>query len=89
MATRTWGCGCPREEHDDPVDALACAVTDVAHAIQRLGNADASTPMGAIEALGATLIEGAAAISAGLGSAGEAIADAIRQRNEVEDSPKR
>ena len=43
-------------------DCKACVVADglyaVAAALQRLGNADASTPMGGMEALGAVVKDG-------------------------------
>jgi hypothetical protein len=42
---------------------LADAICQVASAIVRLGNNNASTPMGAIEALGAAIIESADRIS--------------------------
>jgi hypothetical protein len=40
---------------DDGAYAIAVALLQVAAAIDRLGNADAATPMGAMEALGAVL----------------------------------
>jgi hypothetical protein len=50
-------------------------VSDVARAIHVLGNADASTPMGALEAHGAAMIEASENVSRGLYD----IADAIRE----------
>ncbi len=54
---------------------LTHAVADVAHALRLLGNADASTPMGALEAHGAAMIEASENIASGLRD----IADAIRE----------
>ncbi len=54
---------------------LTHAVADVAHALRLLGNADASTPMGALEAHGAAMIEASENIASGLHD----IADAIRE----------
>ncbi len=45
---------------------LAMYVGNVADALHRLGNADASTPMGAIEALGGTILSGAETIAEAL-----------------------
>jgi hypothetical protein len=48
MSFRDW-------EHfaeDDGVYAIAVAIMRLSQAIDRLGNADAATPMGAIEAFG-------------------------------------
>jgi hypothetical protein len=51
------------------------AVSDVGRALQLLGNADASTPMGALEAHGAVMLEASENIASGL----HAIADAISE----------
>lgn len=53
---------------------LAAAVRSVAYQIRNLGNADASTPLGAIEGLGAVMKEGF-----------EALALAMEQRNERQE----
>ena len=60
---------------DDGDRNLTHAVADVAHALQLLGNAGASTPMGALEAHGAAMLEASENISGGLHD----IADAIRE----------
>jgi hypothetical protein len=60
---------------DDGDVNLTRAVADAAHALRLLGNADASTPMGALEAHGKAMIEAAENISGGLHD----IADAIRE----------
>ena len=54
---------------------IADAVFDVARALRLLGNADASTPMGALEAHGAMVLEASENIAGGLDN----IADAIRE----------
>ena len=43
--------------YDDDEDPMVDAVRAVARSIQRLGNADAMTPMGGLEALGKVLSE--------------------------------
>lgn len=56
-----------RTRHDDirqgPCDCNSCVIADglhdIASALRSLGNADAETPMGAIEALGAVLLDAA------------------------------
>jgi hypothetical protein len=52
---------------------LTDAVADVAHALRLLGNADASTPMGALEAHGKAMLEASENISGGLHDIAEAI----------------
>lgn len=56
----------------DTLDALA-------HAIHLLGNADASSPMGALEAHGKAVLDSAEMVSSGLHD----IADAIRESSET------
>lgn len=41
-----------RADDGDGQFAIACALMTIARSIDRLGNADAATPMGAIEAFG-------------------------------------
>ena len=48
-------------------ERLADGVHRVADALNRLGNADALTPMGGLEAHGAAILEAASAIAAALG----------------------
>ena len=50
----------------DGLFAMARALDRVANAIHRLGNADANTPMGGLEALGAVLKDGLAQIAIAL-----------------------
>jgi len=61
-------------EERNTVDAL----DSLAHALKWLGNADASTPMGALEAHGAAMLEAAEKIQAGLSD----VAEAIREHGE-------
>ncbi len=51
-------------------------VSDVARAIHVLGNADAATPMGALEAHGAAMLEASENVSSGLHDIAEAIREA-------------
>jgi hypothetical protein len=55
----------------ESLDACAKGLDRIANALRALGNADAATSMGAIEALGAVLKDS-------LDGAGTSIADAIR-----------
>jgi hypothetical protein len=52
---------------------LAMSMSDVAHAIHRLGNADAATHMGGLEALGAVLKEGCDGLAVSIGDVARAI----------------
>lgn len=55
--------------HSEEVAAALCiadSITDVARALRLLGNADAATPMGGMEAIGAVLKEGMEQHAAGL-----------------------
>lgn len=60
---------------DEP--SIGEGLMDVARAIRLLGNADACTPMGGLEALGAVLLKGAEMISDSL--------DYLRAVNDVAD----
>ena len=52
-------CNCNVEDnHSHETDCLVGAIHGVAYALKLLGNADATTSMGAIEALGAIVQEG-------------------------------
>ena len=53
-------------------DCLVGAVLTVARALTALGNNDAATSMGAIEALGLTIINAAVTVAAGLGEIADA-----------------
>jgi hypothetical protein len=64
---------------DDDDSTITDALLAVARAINRLGNADASTPLGGLEALGVSLETGATTIAEALGD----LADAIRQTREA------
>ena len=57
---------------------MADALDGIALAIQRLGNADAATPFGGLEALGMVLKEGLDRVADSL----MAVADAIRESND-------
>jgi hypothetical protein len=64
------------------VDALDSLAGAVRYGLKHLGNADASTPMGAIEAHGAVILESADRVSSGLESIASAInelAQAVRE----------
>lgn len=61
-------------EDTNAVDALG----EIAGALRLLGNADAATPMGALEAHGKTMLEASENIRAGLSD----VADAIRESRE-------
>lgn len=52
---------------------IAESIGAVARALHRLGNADATTPFGAIEGLGAAIIEAGAGIAEALNRIAEAI----------------
>ena len=59
-------------------DALANGLTRLSRSIYRLGNANASTPMGGLEGLGAAVITAAEIV----GSALDNVADAVREARE-------
>jgi len=50
------------EEHED----LCRSIYSIAQALNRLGNADAATPMGGLEALGAVILEGSKRVAEAL-----------------------
>ena len=52
---------------------LATEMGSIAYALRALGNADAATPMGAIEALGKVIIETGEIIANAIGGVGESI----------------
>lgn len=59
------------------------ALRGIASALRDLGNADASTPMGAIEALGAVIAEGLNSVASAISEHVEAVrdlAEAIKER---------
>lgn len=61
------------------------ALQSIARAIHRLGNADASTPFGGLEALGMVIKESNSEIAAALALVAEGlhdVADAIRETKE-------
>ena len=67
------------EDHDDLTDAI----DGIARALRLLGNADAATPFGALEALGIALKDGLESIAAAIGEHSNSIdrlADAIGNR---------
>lgn len=69
-------------------DALAIAgvLHSIAHAIHRLGNADAATPMGGLEGLGAAIIEAAEKQAAALDGVTEEISEAADRQAAALDS---
>jgi hypothetical protein len=52
----------------DALFAISRSLDAVARSINRLGNADAATPMGGLEALGAVLKDGMSEIASALGN---------------------
>lgn len=76
---------------DEPVNivdglfAIAHSNHEIAGALQRLGNADAATPMGAIEALGKIHAEGMEEIASAISGIGDAI---DRAAIDVSGAPK-
>jgi hypothetical protein len=60
-----------RAENGDGQFAIACALIAIARAIDRLGNGDAATNVGAIEGLGMHLGEKIDALSAAISSISE------------------
>ena len=61
-------CNCDVEDnHSHETDCLVGAIHGVAYALKLLGNADATTSMGAIEALGAIVQEGLLGITREIG----------------------
>lgn len=67
------------------------AILEVANAIQRLGNGDAATNMGAIEGIGRVMIDGGKDISSsidGVANSLNNIAEAINNLAEAISTPK-
>jgi hypothetical protein len=64
-------CGVERDGSHE-TDCLVGAVHGVARALRLLGNHDAATSMGAIEALGLTITNAAVTVAAGLGEIADA-----------------
>lgn len=62
---------------DEDNQTIVDAVLSIGRAIDRLGNADAATPMGAIEALGKAIHDGSERIAQSL----DGLAEAIRESN--------
>lgn len=58
---------CKDEQVEDVADAIVYLADRIAHAIRMLGNADAATPLGAIEAHGAAIIKASENIGDALG----------------------
>ncbi len=72
------------------VDAVHDGLHAVARALDRLGNADASTPMGGLEGLGDCVLKGSEAIAVALSEVSSALRNiADRQRRLVLDLPGR
>jgi len=66
------------------VDSVNHVANAIRHGLDRLGNADESTPFGALEGHGMAILEGAEKISTALSGIADAIADlasAIRDRS--------
>ncbi len=59
LATGTPGTRAENEDTAAALFAVAWAIGELTHAVHRLGNADAATPMGGLEALG-KVVENAA-----------------------------
>lgn len=60
-------------EPSNVVDAFVAAARIIARALDRLGNADASTSMGGLEAHGAAMLQAAERIGSGLERLAEAV----------------
>jgi len=64
-------CDCETENnHNHETDCLVGAIHGVAFALRLLGNADAATSMGAIEAFGAVVEEGFSNLTSVIGDIG-------------------
>ena len=63
----------------DDGQTVTMALYELAAAVQRLGNADAGTPMGGMEALGVVFAEGMSAISSSLDELAAAVRDAASE----------
>jgi len=68
---------------NDDENPLAEAIIRIARAIDRLGNADAATPMGGLEALGEHLGGKLSEIALSIGE----LADAIRDHTSAGEQP--
>ena len=60
-------------------ETVASAIGGLARAIDRLGNANAATPMGGLEVLGLTIREGMDDIAASLRMIAEAISETVNK----------
>lgn len=65
-------------DEQDAQPNVVDALVSIARALTKLGNADASTPFGAIEALGKAILDSNERIANALGD----VADAIRESRE-------
>ena len=63
-------CNCQDEANSHNNDCLIGAIHGVARALRLLGNADAATSMGAIEAFGAVVEEGFSNLTSAIGDIG-------------------
>lgn len=61
--------------YDEDGDSVAEAIREVARALRLLGNADAGTQMGGLEALGAVLREGLSEVAGSISDLATAIRD--------------
>lgn len=86
VASAIWGtlespnCSDSNFEAANVVDGLysiAKALHHVAKAIEKLGNADAATPMGGLEALGQVMKEGFHDLATALDGAGQSVSGSI------------
>ncbi len=64
---------------DDDETTVTDSLLAVARAINRLGNADAATPLGGLEALGVAMKESATTVAETIGD----LADALRETREA------
>ena len=64
--------------------AIAYALLEIAHQIKCLGNADAITPMGAIEALGAVFKENGESLASAVGEVSCAISQVSTSLDYIE-----
>lgn len=66
-----------KNDHGHPANVVD-VLDDIARALRLLGNADAATPMGGLEAHGAAILEAADKVAGGLHD----VAEAIRETKE-------
>jgi hypothetical protein len=77
------------EQFDLLIEAInnhSQAIQNIANSIDRLGNADAITPMGAIEALGKVIDDGLESMSNNLSNLSDSVSEVATSINEIAGS---